>query len=219
MKKISISFCVFLIMIVVSAFSQDPEQDKIRYPGKDQSKLPNDVNISYGLGTVYLFTTEVDHSYDMYSSYNSSDRTEISSPGTLMVGYNRMMNKVIMIGFLASYINCNYKRTYTDYEGNFMDEATFNDNLLSGIAKVTFNYVNKPKVRVYSAAGMGITVDLSNVQGDLPQSVSESARKILFAGQVTFMGIRFGRTFGGFCEFGFGTNAIISAGLNYQFSD
>lgn len=136
-----------------------------------------------------------------------------------MIGYDRMLNKIIMIGFVASYINCNYKRTYTDWDGTHLGEATFNDNLLTGIARVTFNYVNKPIIRVYSSIGMGITIDLSKVQGDMPQSIEETERKILPAGQLTFMGVRFGRSFGGFCEFGIGTNSIITAGFNYQFGD
>jgi hypothetical protein len=209
MKKTLIPLFSFLLVFTVTAFSQKA----------DQSTLYNDVNISYGIGTIYLFTSEVQHSYDYYNSYYNYKQSDINSMGTLMIGYNRMLNKVIMIGFVASYMNCNYKRTYTNYDGSSLGEATFNDNMLSGIAKFTFNYVNKPIVRVYSAAGMGITVDLSKVQGDLPQSVQESARKILFAGQVTFMGVRFGRSFGGFCEFGFGTNSIITAGFNYQFGD
>lgn len=209
MKKIFISGLVLSMIFSLTSFSQKT----------DQSTLYNDVNIAYGIGTIYLFTSEVNHSYDSYDSYYTSQRTDINSPGTIMIGYNRMMNKIIMMGFVASYINCNYKRTYKDNNGSPLGEATFNDNLLSGIAKVTFNYVNKPIVRVYSSIGMGITVDLSKVQGDLPASVDETDRRILFAGQVTFMGVRFGRAFGGFCEFGFGTNSIITAGFNYQFGD
>ena len=220
MKKLfSLGTTLFLIF-TISLHGQDYAQPPVKSNNKkDQSQLFNDVNISYGIGTIYLFSDEINHSYPEYDSYNYSNRTDINSPGTFMIGYNRMLNKVVMIGFQASYLNCNYRMTYTDYNGNWLGEATFNDNMLSGIAKVTFNYVNKPIVRVYSAAGMGITVDLSKVQGELPQSVEETERKLLFAGQITFMGVRFGRSFGGFCEFGIGTNSIITAGFNYQFGD
>jgi hypothetical protein len=216
-KLIILCFALSMFSFLVS-YSQETEQNVVKSTKKDQSKLYNDVNISYGIGTIYLFTSEVNHNYYSYDSYNSK-QTDINSPGTLMIGYNRMLNKIIMIGFVASYIKCSYKRTYTDYNGTHEGEATFNDNLLSGMAKLTFNYVNKPVVRVYSSAGLGITVDLSKVQGELPQNIEETDRKLLFCGQLTFMGVRFGRSFGGFCEFGFGTNGIITAGLNYQFGD
>jgi len=219
MKKIFILGFALSMFPFLTSFSQKTEQDVVRSTKKDQSKLYNDVNIAFGIGTLYLFTSQVNHSYDSYDSY-SSQRTDINSIGTFMIGYNRMLTKGIMVGFVASYFNCNYKRTYVDnYGSHYIGEATFNDNLLNGIARVTFNYVNKPVVRVYSSIGMGITVDLSHVQGDQAGSVKETERKILPAGQITFMGVRFGRSFGGFVEFGIGTNAILTGGLNYQFGD
>jgi hypothetical protein len=203
MKKILIPGIILSLLFSISAFTQKTKED--------QSNLYNDVNISYGIGSFYLFTSEIKHSYDNYSSYGK--RSDIKSAGTIMIGYNRMISDAFMIGFLASFLNAHYTRT----DSTGQHTATFNDNLLNGILRVNYNYVNKPSVRVYSGAGIGITVDLSNV--DAPENVKESERKILFAWQVTFMGIRFGRAFGGFCEFGFGTNSIISAGVNYQFGD
>jgi hypothetical protein len=216
----------FILLFALSMFpflfsiGQNSDREAVKSIKKDQSKLFNEVYFSYGIGSIYLFSSEINHNYDLYNSYYNNDRTDIYSPGAFMVGYNRMLNRVIMIGFEASYMNCNYKRTYYNNENPSENRtATFNDNLLSGIAKFTFNYVNKPIVRVYSSVGMGITVDLSNAQKDETGSVEETARKILFAGQLTFMGVRFGRAFGGFVEFGIGTNAILTGGLNYQFGD
>jgi hypothetical protein len=220
MKKIFILVFALSMFPFLASFGQNPGQEAVKSTKKDQSKLFNEVYFSYGIGSIYLFTSEINHNYDLYDSYYSNDRTDINSPGAFMIGYNRMLNKVIMIGFTASYMNCNYKRTYYNYENTSqVGTATFNDNLLSGIAKFSFNYVNKPIIRVYSSVGMGITVDLSKAQKDAPGSVEETARKILFAGQITFMGVRFGRAFGGFVEFGIGTNAILTGGLNYQFGD
>ena len=220
MKKIITPAVIFILVLSVNLHGQDySETTGGSGWKKDQSKLFNDVHIGYGIGTVYLFTSEINHDYESYGSYSTSKQTDISSWGTIVLGYSRMMNKVIMIGFDASYLKCSYKMKYYDFNNNYIGEGLFNDNLLTGIAKITFNYVNKPIVRVYSTAGMGISVDLSNVSGTLPQSVEESARKILFAGQLVLMGVRFGREYGGFCEFGFGTNSIITAGFNYQFGD
>jgi len=84
-----------------------------------------------------------------------------------MIGYNRMVNRVVMVGFIGSYFNVNYSTTYAynGYSNSYVGTVDYNDNLLNGIARITFNYVNKPLVRVYSGFGMGITVDLSNGQG------------------------------------------------------
>jgi hypothetical protein len=217
MKKIFTSVLILSMIVSLTTYSQNIEQNAPKSGKKDQSKLYNDVNISYGIGSLYIFTGDVNHSYNYDNYYYTSDKTDIKSFGAVSIGYNRMVSKVVMIGFIASYINVNYSRTVTNYEGGDQGVATYNDNLLNGIARVTFNYVNKPSVRVYSGAGMGITVDLSNMTA--PGLGKETERKILPAGQLTFMGVRFGRAFGGFCEFGIGTNSIISAGLNYQFGD
>jgi hypothetical protein len=217
MKKIFILAFVLSIFPFLASFSQEAEQDIMKSTKKDQRMLYNNVNFAYGIGSLYIFTSEVNHSYSYDNYYYSGPRSDINSIGAFMLGYDRMVSKVVMVGFVASYINVHYTRVYTSTGGGYQGKATFNDNLLNGIARITFNYVNKPSVRVYSSVGMGITVDLSNVEA--PGIEEESDRKILPAGQVTFMGVRFGRSFGGFCEFGIGTNSIISAGLNYQFGD
>ena len=219
MKKI-LTFGFFIsIVFSLTAVSQNIEQNAPNSTKKDQSKLFNDINIAYGIGTLYIFTGDVNHNYDYnYNGYYSyGDNSDVKSIGAISIGYNRMVSRVVMVGFVASYFNVNYTRVITSYEGGYQGVATYNDNLLNGIARITFNYVNKPSVRVYSGAGMGITVDLSNMT--IPGQEKETEKKILPAGQLTFMGVRFGRAFGGFCEFGIGTNSIISAGLNYQFGD
>jgi hypothetical protein len=217
MKKILISSFVLTMIFSLTSFSQNTDQNTPKSTKKDQSKLFNDVNIAYGVGSLYLFTGSVNHSYS-YDNYSYSGSTsDVRSIGAFLIGYNRMVSRIVMVGFVASYINVNYTGQITSYEGGYQGQATYNDNLFNGIARVTFNYVNKPTVRVYSGVGMGITVDLSNMESTGHDK--ETDRKILPAGQITFMGVRFGRSFGGFCEFGIGTNSIISAGLNYQFGD
>jgi hypothetical protein len=226
MKKMQIIFLVLAVIYSVSLLGQNSDQPPVKNKKPDQSKLYNEVFAGYGIGSIYLFTGKVNHTYNTYpcdnNYYGNYSTTDASSPGMFMVGYNRMINRVIMIGFTGSYINLNYSRTYTYSEynsSNYFGTVNYNDNLLNGMAKLTFNYVNKPKVRVYSGFSMGITVDLSNAQGKSSGDQLETAKKIIPAGQITFMGIRFGRAIGGFCEFGIGTNSIIAAGLNYQFGD
>jgi hypothetical protein len=216
MKKLYTLGIILFLILSISLYSQNSEQS----PGKsrqinDQSQLYNDVNSGYGVGSLYIFTGEVSHSYNNYSGYGT--RSEINSVGAFMIGYNRMVSKAVMVGIVASYINVHFTRPYTGSTTGYQGKATYNDNLWNAMARVTFNYVNKPIVRIYSGAGMGITVVLSNVEA--PGKDREKERKIYPAGQLIFMGVRFGRTFGGFCEFGIGTNSIISAGLNYQFGD
>ena len=221
MKKLILVTLAFLLVVSFSTSAQNSEQPPVSKKKTDQSKLYNEVFVGYGIGSLYLFTGTVDHSNFNYGySYNSAT-TDVRSDGALIFGYNRMLNRVVMLGFTGSYFNVNYDRTYnhSDYGSNYVGIVKFNDNLLNGMAKITFNYVNKPMIRVYSSIGMGITVDLASALGNQPGDVKQTDRKIFPSGQLTFMGLRFGRTFGGFCEFGIGTNAIVTGGINYQFGD
>ena len=225
MKKMPILLLLFTFLFSASLSAQNDDQPPARKKKADQSKLFNEAYAGYGIGSIYLFTGKVNHSYDTYPCendyYGDETTTDASSYGTIMVGYNRMLNRVIMIGFTGSYMNLNYSRTYTyvEYGSGYIGTVDYNDNLLNGMAKLTFNYVNKPKIRVYSGFSMGITIDLSNAQGHNAGDQLQTAKKIIPAGQLTFMGIRFGRAIGGFCEFGIGTNTIIAGGVSYQFAD
>jgi hypothetical protein len=106
---------------------------------------------------------------------------------------------------------------YIYQSDNTTPEAiTVNNNLIMGIARVTFNYVNKPVIRMYSGIGIGLTINLSSVKLN---GQTDHDRKLLPGGQLTLMGLRFGRAFGGFVEFGFGTYGIVNAGLSYKFKD
>ena len=95
-------------------------------------------------------------------------------------------------------------------------KITADDRLVTGIARVTFCYLNKPFIRMYSGIGIGLTIDFgkATVNGE-----STSERKLWPGGELTLMGLRFGRAFGGFLEFGFGSYGILNAGLSYKFAD
>jgi hypothetical protein len=225
MKK---AFLLLIAVTLVSAYSlraQNIEQPPVTKHSADQSQLYNEVFFNYGIGSLFIFTGTINHDYPTYSDYYYNyDETDVTTAGSFSIGYNRMLNKVVSIGFIGGYQRLSYTKEYNGYsyypnDSAYHFTAQCTDNILSGMAKITFNYVNKPMIRVYSGIGMGIGVDLSSELGDRPTDTKQNEKKIVPAGQLTFMGVRFGRQFGGFCEFGIGTNAIVSAGLSYQFGD
>lgn len=90
------------------------------------------------------------------------------------------------------------------------------DRLITGIARVTFCYLSKPMIRMYSGIGIGLTIDFGRATAD---GAVTTERKLWPGGQLTLMGLRVGRAFGGFLEFGFGSYGIMNAGLSYKFKD
>jgi hypothetical protein len=119
---------------------------------------------------------------------------------------------------MFGYQNFHYTgKGHQNYNGNdSLLSLTSDDRLVTGIARVSFCYLNKPFVRMYSGIGIGITIDFGKATVN---GVATTERKLWPGGQLTLMGLRFGRAFGGFLEFGFGSYGILNAGLSYKFAD
>jgi hypothetical protein len=224
MKKLV--FIVFLLMICSFSFAQSTETTAKASVKGGQMVLYNDFYAGYGGLSIFYFTGRMNHSSDYptesggYSySYNYTKTfTEPESAGTFYLGYARSLNRVVSMGFMFGFQNFNYtgKGKLTN---NGVDSAlviTQDDRLLTGTARVTFCYLNKPSVRMYSGIGIGLTIDFGKavVNGE-----KTTERKLWPGGQLTLVGLRFGRALGGFVEFGFGSYGILNAGLSYKFSD
>jgi hypothetical protein len=209
MKKAIFSFLIAGAMLTsFSSYSQEPVS---------QLDRPNDLYAGYGAFSVYYFTGNLSHSYQDLDSYYYYDENDPSSAGTFFLGYSRQVNRIISVGIVFSYMHTtNTLRTDYNYYDSTNTLGTTQDNLLSGITKVTFGYMNKPSLKLYSGVAIGVTVDLNKATID---GQDYTDRKIMPAGQLTLFGIRFGRAFGGFLEFGVGTNGIVLAGVNYRLKD
>lgn len=199
--------CTFLICIPV-LLAQSQEKPT---PKQGQTVLFNDLYLGYGAGGLFYWTGRMSHSNDYPSETGPQTFTEPSSAGNVFMGYSRTLNRVASVGFLFGFQEFTYTGT-----GPQAVHTDYSDVLLSGLARITFCYLNKPAIRMYSGVGVGITVNF----GKATQTDKEfTDRKIWPGGQMTLMGLRFGRAFGGFFEFGFGTIGIVNAGLSYKFSD
>jgi hypothetical protein len=211
MKKST--FLVTLMLFILSAnaplFSQELHS----------ADRPNEIYGGYGAGSLYYFTGPINHYYKDLPYYYYSDEQDPTSIGTFFLGYNRHMGKVISIGFLVSYMHLNQDFEYM--KDPYSNDTTVyigqnKEDLITGMARVTFNYLRKPVLTIYSGAAVGVTVDLgsSTING-----VSDTERKLKPAGQLTLFGLRAGKALGGFIEFGVGTNGIVTAGISYKIKD
>lgn len=208
MKTIFLLLICFTAISIPPLFSQNEEQSK---PKQGQTILPNEIYLGYGAGGLFYWTGRMMHSSDYPSEKSGQDFTEPTSAGAVFLGYNRTLSRIIALGFIFGFQDFTY--TGTNSQGLTTD---YDDMLLEGIAKVSFCYLNKPAIRMYSGIGMGITMDFGKAT-QTNKDITE--RKLFPAGQLTLMGVRFGRAFGGFIEFGIGTIGIVNAGLSYKFSD
>ena len=214
MKKIISLFLTF-IMSSLLVFSQSDLTTPSASTKTSPSPLTNEFYAGYGGLSVFYFSGQLVTSFNQ--SYYINSYTDPTSFGNIFIGYNRHLNKVISTGFMFGYQDFQSTatgETRTSYGTSF--PVTIDDRLIMAIARISFYYVNKPIVSMYSGVGIGVTMDFATAKGN---GESSTDRKLFPAGQLTLMGIRFGRAFGGFIEFGIGTYGILNAGLSYKFAD
>ena len=223
---------VLMLMVILSTQSMGQTNNTTTGGSQknEQWALSNEVYGGYGAGSIFYFTGRMKHTGEYpteLSYYNGRYLTNIdfntpASAGTFFLGYDRSLNKVISMGCMFGYQNFSYNGTasYSNIYGSPVDSSLIklssNDMLLTVIARLQFSYVNKPSIRMYSGIGIGITVNFG--KGTIGEKES-TERRLWPAGQLTLMGLRFGRALGGFFEFGFGSYGIINAGISYKFKD
>ncbi|MGA3014799.1 MAG: hypothetical protein ABSD71_12295 [Bacteroidales bacterium] len=215
MKKM-VSLLLTFMMSSSLMFSQNNLTTPSAITKTSPSPLTNEFYAGYGGLSVFYFSGQLVTSFNQ--SYSINSFTDPTSFGNIYIGYNRHLNKVVSTGFMFGYQD--FQSTATgetgDYDAYTKFPVTIDDRLLMAIARVSFCYVDKPVVHMYSGVGIGVTMDFATARGN---GESSTDRKLFPAGQLTLMGIRFGRAFGGFFEFGIGTYGILNAGLSYKFAD
>lgn len=88
-------------------------------------------------------------------------------------------------------------------------KATTNYHTLA--AEVQYNYINKPFLRLYSAAGAGYTAYMEHYKPNAGSAENKTSGNFNF--QISPIGIKFGDKIGAMAELGFGYKGIINAGL------
>ena len=201
MKKMILITMALLLTGAIASFGQENEV-KLKKEKNNQYELYNDFYVSYGMGTVFYFIEHL-------------GVVATSSPGTIIVGYGRSLNKVIAVGFQVSYSNITRSGETYDYNSSTTYTQKVTDKYWQGIVNVRFRYLNKSSFCMYSGIGIGVTMDYYTNE----QTTTKKGQQLLPAGQFTLLGFRVGRALSFFGEFGIGTNSIVNCGLSYKFGD
>ena len=138
--------------------------------------------------------------YSMFTLYNGKPFN--TSSGTSSINLRYYINNAVTIGLNVGLEN---NSSY----GSFLTFAP----------ECTFRYLdtrdNRIRVRLYGAAGFGLTVFNDN-EANIPGHVDNTGPK-LWGFQGTPLGIRVGRKLAGFAEIGYGYKGLINGGLSYRF--
>ena len=150
-------------------------------------------------------------------SHKTLPSTKLSDPrsaGDIFIGYSRSLGRVVSLGFMIGYEHF-HTSGYRIVTSARTDPVSINDNLITGLVRVSLCYFSKPSFTIYYGIGLALTVDYGKMDFFVNNATDQH---YLFGTQITLLGIRFGRGLGGFIEVGAGSVGILNAGLSYKFT-
>jgi hypothetical protein len=173
----------------------------------------HDIQVSYGLFHPDQFqSVESDMLNERYPTKRYV-RDEYSSTGSIFLTYRHMFrNELFLWGITAGY-SSSASKIYNvgQYEGEL------NRQFITVALEWEYRYVNQGPVQVYSGLGLGFTYATEELTPPPELGVEAATGNIsTFAYQLNAVGIRIGKKFGGFAEFGYGYKGIVNLGFSVQ---
>ena len=136
-------------------------------------------------------------------------RGALYASGAWSLAYDYRFKRWFDLGLALSYYG-EYNRLYSNTDRSFVGHAR--THYVSVLPVVRFTWLDRRWVRMYSAAGLGLTVERGVYGRD------SSYRDLLPAFQFTPVGISVGRALFGFAEIGFGAQGTAMIGVGYKFN-
>ncbi len=132
-----------------------------------------------------------------------------SGSGTFYLGYRYHISKHFSMGIDAAYQSILEEVRNSDERVGNLKRKYITTTALTNIS-----YINRPAFQLYS------TISAGYIQGKAyytpVEGEDESMTDGFFGFQVNPVGIRFGRTFGGFVELGYGYKGVLNFGLSVK---
>lgn len=170
----------------------------------------NDFQIGYGMFTPDQFmkvnSTMLD---DMYPD-QLYVRDNYSGTGAIFLTYRHIgKNENWMWGATAG-ASANSSKIYNlgQFEGDL--KRTFVTLAIEG----EYRYRNQGVVQLYSGIGLGYSYGTETLTS--PEQLTTNGNVSTIAYQINAIGVRLGKKYAGFAEFGFGYKGIVNVGLSIQ---
>jgi len=205
MKKVFL--CLVCVGLICGISAQELERAQLSIPKQEVYTglgLLNDNQMAAMLSDViftvltlgYLVEPGTYHAFTPFLGYRYCFKKRFSLGGIFAFDYNSVK--------LYNSAEPDQKREVKRYYMTFAVEPKF-------------NYMYRPAFQLYGYLGLGLTIiTFGNVSFD-DGSNAEISRVPYINAHLTPIGMRFGKEFGGFVEFGYGYKGIVNAGVNYRF--
>lgn len=176
-----------------------------------QQKGIEELKMGYGYGTSTQIMYDI---ADIFSTvFTLGDITNVNeiSYGALNIGYNYSVSDKVSLGASVT-----YEQVHNDVKSKNDVIGSNTCGFYTVAFETTIHYVRKESFQMYSGLGLAYTYGSLKFDSSNPQEKSSDDVVSLFNFNITGIGARFGRAFGGFVELGFGYKGFASVGLSYQ---
>jgi hypothetical protein len=203
MKKISRSTACCLILlsaITIQARPQEPYKPK------------HEITVRCGLYDDEIFD---DWGWDDESPFERYNRGEYHLDDKIYTSVISFSYTHEIKRWLAMSVNFSYSGVSQN------ERSTENDHIVNKYSKhrfslfpsAKFTYLNRPMIRLYSAAGFGLGLKREKWYSNSNHFTNETH----ISGQLTFFGVSVGKKLFASCEMGYGSMGILTMGGGYRF--
>ncbi len=197
-------FWLFLIMLGLTL--------SVQSQGVDFSYDHHDFSLSYGQFTVDQFQSFKSPLLDEQLPDDRYVRDQVKNYGGIFLSYKSLTKG----GNFIWGISAGMDRTSSKVYWVGQEIGTIDRRYYSIAFHADYRYINNGLIQAYSGFGIGYSyVNESLDQLNVEQSdTATSLNKLAY--QITAVGLRIGKQFGGFVEFGYGYKGIVNVGISVQ---
>ncbi|MFA5419677.1 MAG: hypothetical protein WC341_14595 [Bacteroidales bacterium] len=179
----------------------------------EQNYQHHDVMLSYGLFPIDQFLSSESDMLNKQYPDKRYIRDHYSGSGIISFTYRHIsQNEMVLWGFTAGY----NQSSATIYNLG-TNAGTLDRQFITVAADIEYRYVNRGIIQLYSGVSAGYQIGSEKLTAPVDSGLSNDTGSInRIAYQANVLGIRIGKSIGGFAEFGFGYKGIINLGLSLQ---
>ncbi len=201
MKSVHIFSTFFFLTIGLSAQSYERSYDH------------HDISIGYGIFIPDQFKNVESSMLDERYPDKRYVRDEYSSTGAIFITYRHVLKNEVMLFGVTAGISSSASKIYN--VGQFEGDLT--RQFITVAVEWEYRYVNQGLIQVYSGLGLGYTYGTEKLSPPSELGTPEATGDISsIAYQLNAVGVRLGKKYAGFVEFGYGYKGIVNIGFSVQ---
>lgn len=174
----------------------------------------HDISISYGLFQPDQFNKAESSMLDELYFDKRYVRDEYTSTGGIFLTYRHMFRNELFLWGITAGASSSLSKIYNvgQYEGELKRQ------FYTVAVEWEYRYVNQGLVQVYSGLGVGFTYGTEELSPPPSETGSQTSTGDVssIAYQLNVVGIRVGKKYAGFAEFGYGYKGILNLGFSIQ---